>query len=66
MESQNGSNSGTINGISVFEIVDGYEGVEGFRGPGWYFWDETETNLIGPFLSSDRANIAQNVYFANI
>lgn len=39
---------------------------EGYKGAGWYFWDETETYLIGPFTTQDRADIALNVYVAGI
>lgn len=25
--------------------------MQGFAGPGWYFWDEVWANCIGPFLT---------------
>jgi hypothetical protein len=28
----------------------------GYKGPGWYFWDETQTFAHGPFWSKDAAN----------
>jgi hypothetical protein len=43
------------------EINDGF-----YKGKGWYFWDETETNLIGPFKTENRALIALKVYFVKI
>lgn len=39
---------------------------EGYNNPGWYFWDEAEISLIGPFPSESRANTAYSVYFSNI
>lgn len=67
MELMNGLNSDLP---WVFELTDhalsSYQNVEGFRGIGWYFWDETETCLIGPFASSDRAQVAMNVYTAGM
>lgn len=39
---------------------------EGYKGPGWYFWDETETGLIGPFQNDSRANTALKVYTNSI
>lgn len=38
----------------------------GFKGKGWYFWDETETNLIGPFENDKKAIVALNVYSLSI
>jgi len=35
---------------------------DGYKGPGWYFWDETEAAVIGPFLNENRATTAFNVY----
>lgn len=35
---------------------------EGFSKAGWYFWDETETKLIGPFSSAKKAQIGIDVY----
>jgi hypothetical protein len=59
-----------MNGLNsryaVLEIDDNFIGVEGYTKPGWYFWDETETNLIGPFQNETRAQIAQDVYGAKI
>lgn len=48
------------------EAADTFEGVVGFCGAGWYFWDETQTSLIGPFKTSERAEIALNVYTTTI
>lgn len=39
---------------------------DGYKGPGWYFWDETETNLIGPFKTDSRALTALKVYTSTI
>lgn len=27
----------------------------GYRGPGWYFWDETQTDVFGPYKSEEDA-----------
>lgn len=64
-----------VNGLNrdiswVFELTQAatssFERVEGFRGVGWYFWDETETCLIGPFSTSDRAETAMIIYLGKI
>ena len=56
--------------VGVIEIIgeaaDAFKEVEGFKGEGWYFWDETETQLIGPFKSDERAQIALSVYAASM
>ena len=39
---------------------------EGYTASGWYFWDETETHLIGPFKNESNAQIAVYVYNFNI
>jgi hypothetical protein len=49
----------------IFYFDKGFQ-CDGFTKPGWYFWDETETNLIGPFSSAKKAQISKDVYFNNI
>lgn len=39
---------------------------EGYSCSGWYFWDETETSLIGPFKSQRNAETAKYIYGFNI
>lgn len=39
---------------------------EGYSSSGWYFWDETDTNLIGPFKTDSNAKIAKYIYGFNI
>lgn len=30
----------------------------GYRGPGWYFWDETDAHCHGPYINEDKAREA--------
>ena len=34
----------------------------GFRGAGWYFWDETWAHLYGTYLSGEEAQMALELY----
>lgn len=34
----------------------------GYKGPGWYFWDETWSQAHGPFPSENDAHFACNEY----
>lgn len=38
----------------------------GYSGPGWYFWDESETFAYGPYESEDLASRAMDVYAKTI
>jgi hypothetical protein len=29
--------------------------IAGYRGPGWYFWDETQAGCYGPYNSKEEA-----------
>lgn len=51
--------------VFYFDKTDDFE-CQGFSKAGWYFWDETETNLIGPFTSAKKAQIALDVYMGNL
>lgn len=48
--------------MTIYYFDENFEGVEGYTKPGWYFWDETEASVVGPFENSDNAQIALNVY----
>ena len=37
---------------------------DGYIGPGFYFWDETNTVCLGPFLQYSQALAAEVDYFA--
>lgn len=50
----------------IFEFDDNFQGVSGYSTPGWYFWNEIQTELIGPFKTMERAEIALNVYSTNL
>jgi hypothetical protein len=39
---------------------DCYE--RGYSYPGWYFWDETQADCIGPFTTLSRATIELTRY----
>jgi len=43
-----------------------FEGVVGYNGLGWYFWDETETTIIGPFNNSEEAETGLQKYAESI
>jgi hypothetical protein len=36
--------------------------VAGYEGPGWYFWDETQSNCYGPYKTANGAARAKNKY----
>ena len=33
-----------------------------WRGPGWYFWDETQSNAYGPYPTQAEAQVAEDRY----
>jgi hypothetical protein len=33
-----------------------------WKGPGWYFWTETQADRIGPFPTETEANLALEHY----
>lgn len=35
----------------------------GYTNPGWYFWDETESQCYGPYIDEDTARADQYEYF---
>ena len=41
---------------------ESFKDVEGFKGPGWYYWDVTETFLFGPYTTSEDAQISYSIY----
>ena len=45
----------------VFFCTEG-EKVWGFKGPGWYFWDETWSWAYGPYPSKGKSEQALNEY----
>lgn len=51
---------------NVYYFEDEQFVCEGYKGPGWYFWDETDTNLIGPFSSQYRALTALKVFSTSL
>jgi len=38
----------------------------GWRGPGWYFWDETQAYCHGPYESEEIAKQKSDEYGANL
>lgn len=36
--------------------------IQGWKGPGWYFWDETWAFCHGPFGSESQASLALQAY----
>ena len=36
----------------------------GWDGPGWYFWDESQSQCIGPFEDAGEASYSAAVYAA--
>lgn len=50
-----------IGNAYYFDEKEGFS-CEGYTKAGWYFWNETETSLIGPFTSAKKAQIAVDVY----
>ena len=54
--------------IIVQHITEKFEDADlaGYTLPGWYFWDETESQCYGPFLSETRAKEEQVKYFEYI
>jgi hypothetical protein len=41
--------------VGYIECGDADMLLAGFRGPGWYFWDETSTRCYGPYSSEEIA-----------
>jgi len=35
---------------------------QGYQGPGWYFWDETQSDCVGPYPSRRKAEEATERY----
>lgn len=35
----------------------------GYTGPGWYFFDETEAYILGPFGTKSLCRMQRDVYF---
>ena len=55
------------NELSVFEFDDNFKGLSGYSKPGWYFWNSSHCDyLSGPFETSEKAEAAQDIYFAGI
>lgn len=38
----------------------------GYEGPGWYFWDETQTTCFGPYPDSDTAYSERDRYIREV
>lgn len=34
----------------------------GYSGTGWYFWDETETHIIGPYKDLEKLEAGRKKY----
>lgn len=51
--------------VFYFDKTDDFQ-CEGYTKGGWYFWNETETSLVGPFTSAKKAQIALDVYVGNL
>ena len=43
-------------------LTYGDERDQGWVGPGWYFWDETETECYGPYISAKQAELKLKEY----
>jgi len=52
--------------IEVFEFDDNFQGYEGYTTPGWYFYDETESAVIGPYVDSETAQKALDRYAVSL
>lgn len=50
------------NPIEYIERTFGNDEYWGFRGPGWYYWDETWTSVSGPFQTAESAEAALTRY----
>lgn len=51
--------------MNIYCITDPTEDTKrfGWDGPGWYFFDDTEAYMHGPFASMDEAKEAERNYF---
>lgn len=57
---------------SIWELVDdgvaliNAEKLIGYTSAGFYYVDETESNVVGPFASIHTAVLARNSYYATL
>jgi hypothetical protein len=56
-----------MNNIEYLTNGDFENAVErGYKGVGWYFWDEVEQDCYGPYLTYDQALVALDKYAENL
>jgi hypothetical protein len=49
---------------SPIDIEDAYK--VGYGGPGYYFWDETDAYLVGPYVKESTAIESRERYFKEL